>query len=178
MRLKYIILIVLTLVLTIPRASALLTIKDISESFSFNWVILFLVIFFACWIVLKDVFKSSQGAAIIISVVLAIGGSIGFLYKYGLIVPRLDLFVLLIIIGLIIFIIRSIAKKGQDNVVNILLFAIPVIWFIFIRDKVTFLINPMVLNVLNGVFAIILVIGIILLVLSLIKPKEKNSFFR
>lgn len=174
MKLKLLLLSLFLLIL-IPSVSALPTIREVSQSYIFNLLVLFLVIFFGCFIVLQDVFKSNVGVAIIVSLVIGIVGSVGVIGKYGLLVPRMDIFVLLLIIGLAFFIIRSTFRGGHEAITNIIFFVIPLVWFLFVRDKISYGIQTTLLSVLDMVAGIILIIAIIMFALSLIKPNPHQQ---
>ncbi len=66
-----------------------LSISDLISNEWFNAAVLFLLVFAVCWFVLLKVFSGSKGAAIIVSVVIALMGSMGTIYFYGLILPKL-----------------------------------------------------------------------------------------
>ncbi|MEM4641009.1 MAG: hypothetical protein QXW65_00595 [Candidatus Pacearchaeota archaeon] len=153
------------------------TIQELSQSFMFNLIVLFLVVFFVCWFVLKDVFSSTQGAAILISLALALGGSFGVLSKYGPIVTKLDAWVFLLLVGLAIFVLKAILKPARDTAVNLILFAIPLAWFLFVKDRVSYAIPSNLLKILDALLGIFLVIAILMFVLALLKPKEQPRFF-
>ncbi|MEM4702922.1 MAG: hypothetical protein QXP53_00320 [Candidatus Pacearchaeota archaeon] len=152
------------------------TIQEITQGFTFNWIVLFLVIFFVCWVVLQDIFHSTPGMALIISLVLGLAGSFGVLNTFGPIVPKLDVWVFLLLAGLIVFIIRIIFKGGQDTLISLLFFAIPLAWFIFIKEKVSYGIPSNFIIIIDVILGILLVVAIIIFFVSILKPKQKKQF--
>ncbi|MCS7134383.1 MAG: hypothetical protein NZ889_00790 [Candidatus Pacearchaeota archaeon] len=166
---------IFVLILFFPFCSAQ-TIQEISQSFSFNFIILFLIIFFGCFVILRDIFHL-KGVAVIISLVLALGGSFGVLSKYGPFVPKLDLWVVLLFFGLVIFVIKSLLRPGRDTVLTITFFALPLAWFVFIKEKMAFQVSNKLLNTIDAVLGVMLLVAILMFVLSLVKQKEKPRFF-
>lgn len=157
------------LLILIPTVQAI-SVKDVSQSFSFNWLFLFLVIFFGCWIILQDVFKSSIGSALIVSIVIAIIGSFFITQQYGPIVPKLDAWFFVLIGALILFVIRSSFRGGKDPAILIIAIALPIIWFGFLQDSVSYLISSGAMNVISTALGIVLALAIFILVLSLLTP--------
>ncbi|UCD20686.1 MAG: hypothetical protein JSW08_02840 [archaeon] len=169
--LKYLLL--LLFIFIIPNVSAL-TVQEFTRGFLFNWVILFLVIFFGCWVVLQDFFKSSAGVAVIVALVVGIAGSFGILSQYGPIVPKLDVFVYILIAGLIIFVIRHLVKGGEDTMLIIIFMAIPIVWFVFLQERISYLFSSGLMKVINVALAVLLGVAMLMVLFSLLRTDPEK----
>ncbi|MEM4702921.1 MAG: hypothetical protein QXP53_00315 [Candidatus Pacearchaeota archaeon] len=94
----------------------------------FNAALLFLLVFAICFLVLKKVFASSMGVAVIISFVLGVAGSFSIIAKYGLIFEKFDWWVVFIVFIIIVALLMLLSKRKKAATI-MLLFVIPVAWF-------------------------------------------------
>jgi len=179
MKIKFLLLpLVLLLLFPLTRA---ISVREISQSFGFNFIVLFLIIFLVCFFVLNSILNSAKGITILIALVLGFGGSFGVLKQYAFILQKVDLWVILLIIGLVIFLIRAIFPKKADEPPGpnagtvIVFFAIPLAWFLFARKMSMSVFNSSILNVADIIAGILFVLAIIVLLFIVLETNEQKQ---
>jgi len=108
--------------------------SELATSQAVNFFLVFLLVFAFVLLVLKDVFKQSYGSAVIISMVVGIMGSLGLLYYYGPIIPRIGKWIVIAALAVVCIIFwhltrESANKKGLLWILSIL----SLLWFFFGR---------------------------------------------
>jgi len=183
MRYKYLnyLVILATLLIIIPSVNAL-SVAEVAQSFSFNWAALFLVIFLVCWMILQGIFKSTLGMAVIISLVLALGGSVTLLNQIGPIIPKLNIWVILLFAGLVIFILNGIfsvfnpdKSKHKEIMTNLMLFIFPLAWFFFAKARVLSMLTERTIYFIDMIAGVLILIAVAMLIVRITKPATKEQ---
>jgi hypothetical protein len=110
------------------------SLQEIVESPWANAALLFLLIFNFVLYVTRDVFKGSQGSAVIVAIVLSLGGSLGVVAAYGSFLARIGVWLLIIFIVAIALLISRFAK-GKGIVAFVILGAGALLWLIYLKHK-------------------------------------------
>jgi hypothetical protein len=121
---------------TIRFVSAL-SLSELAQNEWINAALLFLLVFAVCSFSLQQVFKRSPGTSFVVSLVLALGGSMGTIYYLGPIIPKLAWWVLclfiLAIIGLLWWQFRN-----RGIIFFIILSAVSLIWLLLGRAQLCY----------------------------------------
>jgi len=179
-----IILSLITFLLCIGTAKAQeFSVESLLANQWFNAAMLFLLIFIICYVALKRVFqnprnqanRSGMGLTIIISLVLGIAGSFSVIAKFGNIFQKFDWWIILVIFILILIITFALSKNKRASKI-MLLFIIPLAWFIIGKDllcppKGVF--SPTNCTIINVLMYILIIIAIILFLRALFKKSKE-----
>lgn len=142
---------------------------SISEIINNEWVnaaIIFLFVFAFCWFVLQQVFKANKGAAIIISIILALTGALGVVYLYGPVIAKFGNLIFFGICAAIILLLWFQFRHAK-TIVFIALAAASLIWLLFLRGQlcppfgILFQELCVILDVLSIILIIILIIRLL-----------------
>ena len=118
-----------------------LSLSALAQNEWINAALLFLLIFAVCSFSLQQVFRRSLGTAFIVSFVLALGGSLGTIYYFGLIIPKLALWVVSLFIIIIISLIWW-QFRNRGKIFFIVLFFISIIWLLLGRTQLCYPAGP------------------------------------
>ncbi len=141
------------------------SISDLAQSEWVNAALLFVLIFAVCWFVLEQVFHTSKGAAFVVSIVLALMGSFGTIYYYGVIIPQVGWWVVGLFIAVILAISwQQLRKKG--SLFWIILIALALLWLIWLRSQFCPYIFPYMVCIILDVITIAIIIVILFKLLS------------
>jgi hypothetical protein len=110
-----------------------ISLSDLANSEWANAALIFLLIFSVCIFVLRDVFKNSYGAAVIVAIVMGAIGGLGIIYFYGPIIPIIAPWLLVIIIVVILLGLWRFFK-GVAAMKWIAL-ALSLLWLLYVRQN-------------------------------------------
>lgn len=152
---------------------------SISEIINNEWVnaaIVFLFVFAFVWFVLQQVFKANKGAAIIISIILALVGALGVIYLYGPIIAKFGNLIFFGICAAVILLLWFQFRHAK-TIVFIALALSSLIWLLLLRGQLCppFGILFQELCVILDVIAIILIIILIIRLLWALFQKLRGG---
>jgi len=156
-----------------------ISVTTIAENEWFNAGLLFLLIFSITWFILQKVFSASQGAALVISIVLALLGSTGIIYYYGAVAKYFSWWVLALA-GLIILVLLYQQLKRQGTVFALILIALSLAWFLYGRANVCLgsAILPanacIIFDAIAAAFVVIAIIKFLLMAKGIAKGKVRD----
>lgn len=120
------------LFLNISSASAL-SIGDLIQSEWVNAALIFLLLFNFVITIFRDVFKSNYGAAIVISLVVAIAGSLSVVYYFGAFLSKIGLWLLILFILAIALLMMRFVKGKKGKVGFIVLGVGSIVWLAWLH---------------------------------------------
>lgn len=106
------------------------SIAEVAQNEWFNAGLLFLLIFAVCWFVLQQVFATSRGAAVTISIVLGIMGALGIVFFYGPILTRFGNWFIVLVLAAVVLLLFFQLKKAGIGLIYILV-ALSLIWLLW-----------------------------------------------
>lgn len=153
-----------------------ISLSNIAENEWFNAALLFLFIFAVAWFVLQNVFKSSPGAALIISIVMAMFGSTGVIYYFGAVAKYFSWWVLAVAAAIIVVLLYKQLKK-QGTVFSLIFIALALLWFLYGRTKICLdsaILPENACTILDAIASAFIIIGLIKLLL-MAKSRVRGS---
>ncbi|MCL6500672.1 MAG: hypothetical protein K6T16_01410 [Candidatus Pacearchaeota archaeon] len=146
-----------------------LSLAELAQNEWVNVALVFLLIFAVCWFVMQQVFRSSPGAAFVISFVLGVMGALGVLSMFGPIIPKVGWWVIALAIALLIAILWFQFKRRGSSFWIILL-GIALVWLLWARNELCPYILPHVFCVvLDAISIAILIVAILMFLIWLLK---------
>lgn len=110
-----------------------ITLSQLAENEWANVALLFLLIFSVVLFILREAFRRSYGAAVVISIVISAIGSLGFVSYYGPFISKLGPWLLVLFIAIIALSLWRLFK-GMASLIWIL-FAITLVWLLWARRQ-------------------------------------------
>jgi len=165
---------------TIHLASAQPAFVDLISSDWFNAGLLFALVFVICFVVLKQVFHSNIGVAVVISVILGVAGSFSVIARYGTIFGNFDWVILALVVFIVAAFLASLSKDKKTSL-TMFMFAVPVAWWawgrgFFCAPRGTLSLNTCV--IVDVVAGILIVIAIIQFLRALLAKRNELGPYR
>jgi len=155
-----------------------ISISELASSEWFNAAVLFVFIFAVLWFAVQKMFGASKPAAFVIAVVIALIGSFGVIYYYGLIITKFAWWIVALAILAAVVSLYSQLKK-QGTIFYIVLLAISLLWFLFARNSACLTAGVFphsMCNVLDAVAIVFIIIPLFKLLISLRKLLKGKKF--
>lgn len=111
-----------------------ISLRDLAQSEYVNIGLVFLLVFSVVLFAIKDVFKRSYGAAVIIALVVGVIGSLGVFYFYGPIIPAVAPWIIIVALAIVAIILMRFFRQMRGIIW--ILAVISLIWFFVTRRNV------------------------------------------
>ena len=159
-----------------------LSVSELVQSEWINAALLFLVVFNFVLFVLKDVFKGSYGAAIVIAIVVGLASSLAVVYYFGAFLADVGVWLLVVfVVAIAILVFRLTRKSKATGIAFWILGIVSAAWLAFLHKPACPPVGPFpeyicqILDILAIVFLIICLIKLIKWFIMLFKRKGDCS---
>ncbi len=158
--------IALFFIITSSASAEFLSIQSLVESEWVNAALLFLLVFNFVLMIIRDVFRGNYGASIIISIVIALGSSLGLVYYFGAFLSKVGIWLLVIFVVAIALLIFRLGRNNRaTGIIFIVLGAASLIWLAFLHKEVC----PPLGSLPQNICQVLDVLAIILIIICLIR---------
>ncbi len=150
--------------------------SELAQNEWVNAALLFLLIFTVCWFALQNFFGRSPTIAFVMSFVLGLMGSLGTIYYFGNIIPKIAWWVLALFIILILSLLWY-QLKGRSMVFLFILLAISLVWILWLKNNVCYPYGPIpqqICIVLDAISIVLILITIIMILMALIRLRHRD----
>ncbi len=110
-----------------------LSIGDLIQSEWVNAALVFLLLFNFVITIFRDVFKSNYGAAVVISLVVAIAGSLSVVYYFGAFLSKIGLWLLILFVVAIALLMMRFMKGNKGKIGFIVLGVGSILWLAWLQ---------------------------------------------